>query len=61
MRLPRGFKRHGTTPCFAAQMPADRELHLILNNYAAHKHAKVKAGLAKHPLCHLHFTPTSTS
>lgn len=39
----------------------DRELHLILDNYATHKHPKVKAWLAKHPRFHLHFTPTSAS
>jgi len=40
---------------------ADRELHLILDNYATHKHPKVKAWLKKHPRFHLHFTPTSAS
>jgi transposase len=43
------------------QTPADRELHLILDNYATHKHPKVKAWLARHPRFHLHFTPTSAS
>ena len=43
------------------QTPADREVHLILDNYATHKHAKVKAWLARHPRFHLHFTPTSAS
>jgi transposase len=43
------------------QTPADREVHLILDNYATHKHATVKAWLAKHPRFHLHFTPTSAS
>lgn len=43
------------------ETPADRDLHLILDNYATHKHAKVKAWLAKHPRFHLHFTPTSAS
>ena len=38
-----------------------RELHLIVDNYATHKHAKVQAWLAKHPRFHLHFTPTSAS
>ena len=33
------------------------DLHLIVDNYATHKHAKVK--LAKHPRFHFHFTPTS--
>jgi transposase len=43
------------------QTPADRELHLVLDNYATHKHPKVKAWLEKHPRFHLHFTPTSAS
>jgi transposase len=44
-----------------AQTAADRALHLILDNYATHKHPKVKAWLKKHPRFHLHFTPTSAS
>lgn len=44
-----------------AQTPADRDLHLILDNYATHKHPKVQRWLAKHPRFHLHFTPTSAS
>jgi len=36
-------------------------LHLILDNYATHKHAKVKRWLARRPRFHLHFTPTSSS
>jgi len=43
------------------QTPADRDLHLILDNYATHKHPKVKKWLTKHPRFHLHFTPTSAS
>ena len=43
------------------QTPADREVHLILDNYATHKHPKVKAWLARHLRFHLHFTPTSAS
>ena len=35
--------------------------HLILDNYATHKHPNVTAWLAKHPRFHLHFTPTSSS
>src|SRR5215204_2122865 len=37
------------------------DLHLIVDNYATHKHPKVKAWLEKHPRFHLHFTPTSAS
>ena len=44
-----------------AQTPVDRDLHLILDNYATHKHPRVKKWLAKHPRFHLHFTPTSAS
>ena len=41
--------------------PRHLDLHLIVDNYATHKHPKVKAWLAKHPRFHLHFTPTSAS
>ena len=37
------------------------ELHFILDNYATHKHAKVKAWLDRHLLVHFHFVPTSSS
>lgn len=37
------------------------DVHLILDNYATHKHPKVLAWLQKHPRFHLHFTPTSSS
>jgi len=44
-----------------ANVPAELDVHLICDNYATHKHAKVKAWLAKHPRYHLHFTPTYAS
>lgn len=37
------------------------DLHLIVDNYSTHKHAKVQLWLAKHPRFHFHFTPTSSS
>uniref|UniRef100_UPI000A7E2222 IS630 family transposase n=1 Tax=Millisia brevis TaxID=264148 RepID=UPI000A7E2222 len=37
------------------------ELHLVMDNYAAHKHADVRAWLAKHPRIIAHFTPTHAS
>jgi transposase len=43
------------------ETPKDLDLHLIVDNYATHKHAKVKAWLAKPPRLHAHFTPTSSS
>jgi transposase len=42
-------------------IPAGKVLHVILDNYAAHKHAKVRAWLARHPRWTFHFTPTSSS
>ena len=43
------------------QTPKGLDLHLIVDNYATHKHPEVRAWLAKHPRFHLHFTPTSAS
>jgi len=42
-------------------VPKHLDVHLILDNYATHKHAKVRAWLAKRPRYHLHFTPTYSS
>lgn len=44
-----------------AAVPADLEVHLILDNYATHKTALVQHWLAKRPRYQLHFTPTSAS
>ena len=41
--------------------PSDKVLHLIVDNYATHKHPKVQKWLARHPRFHIHFTPTSSS
>jgi transposase len=41
--------------------PEAGELHLVMDNYAAHKHDAVKAWLADHPRIHVHFTPTHAS
>ena len=35
--------------------------HLVMDNYAAHKHPNVKAWLAANPRVHCHFTPTHAS
>jgi transposase len=43
------------------EVPKRLQVHLILDNYATHKHPNVQAWLAKHPRFHLHFTPTSSS
>ncbi|AWI61868.1 transposase [Sinorhizobium fredii] len=44
-----------------AQVPADKAIHVILDNYAAHKHPKVRAWLDRHQRFTFHFTPTSCS
>ena len=43
------------------EVPRNFAVHMILDNYATHKHKNVKAWLAEHPRFHLHFTPTSSS
>jgi len=44
-----------------ASVPPDKEVHLICDNYATHKHPKVKAWAKRNPRFHFHFTPTSAS
>jgi transposase len=44
-----------------AEMPADKAIHVILDNYATHKQPKVRAWLARHPRWTFHFVPTSCS
>jgi transposase len=44
-----------------AQVAADLDIHLILDNYGTHKTARVRRWLASHPRFHVHFTPTSAS
>ena len=85
------YKRHGTTPLFAAlnvldgrvisqcqprhrhiewlkflkqidaNVASELQIHVVLDNYATHKHPKVLAWLAKHQRFHMHFTATSAS
>src|SRR5215472_8345619 len=43
------------------QTPRGMDLHLIVDNYATHKHPDVERWLGRHPRFHLHFTPTSCS
>lgn len=43
------------------QTPAELDLHLIVDNYSTHKHARVKRWLKRHPRFHIHFIPTSSS
>lgn len=44
-----------------AELPKDKAVHVILDNYATHKQPKVRAWLARHPRWTFHFVPTSCS
>lgn len=50
------FLRH-----IEANVPAQLDVHLICDNYSTHKHARVRAWLARRPRFHLHHTPTYSS
>lgn len=57
--------RHQEFICFLnaleRDIPVGKVVHVILDNYAAHKHQKVRALLDRHPRWTFHFTPTSSS
>ncbi len=42
-------------------VPPQLDLHLIVDNYATHKHPKVRTWLAQRPRYHMHYTPTYSS
>jgi len=44
-----------------AKVPKRKAIHAIVDNYATHKHPKVRDWLARHPRWTFHFTPTSAS
>ena len=44
-----------------ANVPDDLDVHLVVDNYATHKHAKVRRWLAARPRFHVHYTPTYSS
>lgn len=44
-----------------AEVPAEFDVHLVLDNYGTHKAPTVKKWLLTHPRFHLHFTPTYSS
>jgi hypothetical protein len=41
--------------------PPEKQIHLIIDNYSAHKHADVRLWLGDHPRFHIHYVPTSGS
>jgi len=60
------FPRHRHTEFLAclnlvAQAYPRRKLHVVVDDYATHRHAKVQAWLARHPRVQLHSTPTDAS
>ena len=44
-----------------ASIPKNLDVHLIVDNYATHKHAQIKRWLAARPRYHIHYTPTYAS
>jgi transposase len=42
-------------------VPADLDVHVVLDNYSTHKTKEIQRWLLKHPRFHFHFTPTSAS
>ena len=42
-------------------MPTEVKLHVIVDNYSTHEHAKVKAWLTQRPRYHVHYTPKYTT
>ncbi len=42
-------------------VPRDKEIHIIANNYSTHKHEKAKKWFKRHKRSHIHFTPTGAS
>ena len=40
---------------------SDKQIHIICDNYATHKHERVQRWMARHKRFHMHFTPTSAS
>lgn len=51
-----GFLRH-----IEASVPKDLDVHLVIDNYATHKHAKVRSWLVRRPRYTVHYTPTYSS
>ena len=59
--LPRGRRPRVQREQIDVETPPDLDLHLIVDNYATHKHPKVRAWLKRHSRFHIHFIPTGSS
>jgi len=44
-----------------ANVPEELDIHLVVDNYATHKHIKIKKWLAERPRYYIHYTPTYSS
>ena len=55
------IEHRANQPAVEADIPAGKGVHVILDNYAAHKHAKVRAWLGRHERFTFHFVPTFCS
>ncbi|MBB3175252.1 hypothetical protein FHR90_003106 [Endobacter medicaginis] len=59
------YKRHRATEFLDflkqidARVPSELDIHIVMDNYAIHKTALVRAWLARRPHYHVHFAPTS--
>jgi transposase len=65
--IGRCFARHRATEflkflrTIETNVPADLDVHLVMDNYATHKTPAIRTWFARHPRWHIHFTPTSAS
>ena len=57
-RLYRSQEFRGFLDTIQANVPADLDVHIVLDNYGTHKTALIRNWFAKRPRFHLHFTPT---
>ena len=44
-----------------AQVPPELDIHLVVDNYATHKHPRIRNWIASRPRYHIHYTPTYSS
>ena len=61
VRFLNAVRLAGLRPDGQRAVPAGKLIHAIADNYATHKHPKVRAWLERHPRWTFHFTPTSAS
>jgi transposase len=57
-RRHRSYEFRRFLDTIAANVPADLDVHIILDHYGTHKTASIRKWFAKRPRFHVHFTPT---